>query len=76
MVEAGQAQSARRVLITGASSGIGRATAHRLARQGARLVVSSRSAATLDEVAAECRARGATDVLVCPADVGDRAAVE
>lgn len=66
----------RRVLVTGASSGVGRATARRLAQQGARLVISSRSESVLDEVAKECLDRGAQDVLVCPADVGDRAAVE
>ncbi len=47
------------VVITGASSGIGRATAHELARQGARLVLAARDAAALDEVARECRDLGA-----------------
>lgn len=65
------------VLITGASSGIGRAVAHRLAPDGHRLVLVSRSADVLDEVAAECRERGAADreLLVCVADVRDQAAV-
>lgn len=71
-----EVKEGRRVLVTGASSGIGRATARRLAQQGARLVLSSRSESVLDEVAKECLDRGAGDVLVCPADVGDRAAVE
>lgn len=65
----------RRVLVTGASSGIGRATAHLLAQEGARLVLASRSQEVLEEVARECTARGAGDVLVVPTDVGDRAAV-
>lgn len=68
--------SGRRVLITGASSGIGRATAHRLATEGARLVLASRSREVLEEVARECKARGAEEVLVVPTDVGDRTAVE
>ncbi|HEU4512724.1 MAG TPA: SDR family NAD(P)-dependent oxidoreductase [Nocardioidaceae bacterium] len=70
------AQTRRVVLVTGASSGIGRATAHRLADRGDVLVLASRSADTLEEVRQECVARGAADVLVVPTDVGDRDAVE
>jgi NAD(P)-dependent dehydrogenase (short-subunit alcohol dehydrogenase family) len=56
------------VVITGASSGIGRATAHKLALRGARLVLSARSAASLEAAADECRKSGA-DVLTVVADV-------
>ncbi|MEO3470269.1 SDR family NAD(P)-dependent oxidoreductase [Roseomonas sp. CAU 1739] len=47
------------VLITGASSGLGRALAGGCARPGAVLHLSGRDAARLDEAAAACRARGA-----------------
>jgi short-subunit dehydrogenase len=63
------------VVITGASSGIGRATALRLARRDARLVLVSRRADALDELAKQCRARGGSAIAV-PADVADAAAID
>ncbi len=47
------------VLITGASSGLGRALAEACARPGAVLHLSGRDAARLDTVAAACRSKGA-----------------
>jgi short-subunit dehydrogenase len=64
------------VLILGASSGIGRATAHQLAARGCRLVLAARSEESLERVRQECVGRGAGDVLVVPTDVGDRQAVD
>jgi short-subunit dehydrogenase len=58
----------RRTLITGASSGIGRALAVELANAGTKLAVVARSEDKLNELAAELRAKGA-DVLVIAADV-------
>lgn len=63
------------VIITGASSGIGRATALEFAREGATTVLVSRSADKLEEVAAEIRALSG-DVLVHAADVASPQAVE
>lgn len=63
------------VLVTGASSGIGRATAVELAGRGARLVLLARGLESLDEAAAEARAAGAAEVLVHSADVTDEEAV-
>lgn len=64
------------VVITGASSGIGRATAHAFANRGARLVLAARSATTLDEVAGECFRDYAGQALVVQSDVTDEAQVE
>ena len=66
----------RAVLVVGATSGIGRSVAHQLSAQGARLVLASRSAETLEQTRQECVGRGAAEVLVVPTDVGERDQVE
>ena len=43
------------VVITGASSGIGRAAALAFARRGARVALAARRAELLEEVARQCR---------------------
>jgi short-subunit dehydrogenase len=66
----------RLALVTGASSGIGLATAVALARAGARLVLVSRSAARLEAIAPEVARAGGGPPLLVPCDVGDPAAVD
>ena len=48
----------KNVIITGASSGIGRAAALEMARRGANVVLAARRGELLEKVAAECRALG------------------
>jgi 3-oxoacyl-[acyl-carrier protein] reductase len=60
----------RTALVTGASQGIGRATAIGLAREGANVAMVARTEADLEEAAAEVRgASAAVQVLPVPADV-------
>ena len=68
-------RSPRVIVVTGASSGIGRATALRAAEDGDHLVLVARGADVLEDVAHECRTSGAASVMVVPTDVGDDAAV-
>jgi len=58
-------------VVTGASSGIGKLLALRLAREGARLALTARRAGQLQEVAARIRAAGA-EAVVLPCDVENR----
>jgi len=58
------------VWITGASSGIGAAFARELAKDGARLILSGRNLAALEEVA-----KDAGDALILPFEVTDHAAI-
>ena len=65
----------KRVLITGASSGIGCAAAEAFARQGCSVALLARSREGLETVAARVRAGGASaHVVVC--DLADRPATE
>jgi short-subunit dehydrogenase len=59
----------RTALVTGASSGIGRALALALAGAGVRLVLTARRADRLGDVAAEIIARGHASPLIVPGDL-------
>jgi 3-hydroxy acid dehydrogenase/malonic semialdehyde reductase len=66
----------RRVLITGASSGIGEACARAFARLGSNLLVVARRGQRLDRLASELRTRHGVEVLTAVVDVRDRSGVE
>lgn len=66
---------AKVIAITGASSGIGAATAELLAERGAQVVIGARRGDRLEALAAKIRAAGGT-VLVQPVDVTDQDSVD
>lgn len=61
----------RRVWVTGASAGIGRAVVVELARRGAKVIASARNEEALNELANECEGNR---VMVLPLDVTERQA--
>jgi NAD(P)-dependent dehydrogenase (short-subunit alcohol dehydrogenase family) len=65
----------RVAIVTGASRGIGAATAHAFADAGASVALAARDQTALERLAADITAGGGT-ALVVPTDIGDPAAVE
>jgi short-subunit dehydrogenase len=63
------------MVITGASSGIGLATAERASAQGAQVVLAARSGEALGEIVARLEAQGA-EAMEVEVDVADRAQME
>jgi short-subunit dehydrogenase len=65
----------RRIILTGASEGIGRALALALASRGARLALAARDRERLESLAQECRTRGG-EALAVPTDVTNQQDLE
>lgn len=63
------------IVITGASSGVGKAMALELAQHGAQLVLAARREKALDELVAECNELGATAIAV-PTDMRSVEAIQ
>ncbi len=66
----------KNVIITGASKGIGKAIAERLAAEGANIVLAARTQATLDETVKDIRSRADGRILGVSCDVGNLADLE
>jgi NAD(P)-dependent dehydrogenase (short-subunit alcohol dehydrogenase family) len=65
----------RVAIVTGASRGIGAATAHAFADAGASVALAARDEAALERLSADITANGGT-ALAVPTDIGDPAAVQ
>lgn len=75
MSESSKRLSGRRALVTGASAGIGRATAMALAREGATVIATGRRVKELESLAESC-GDFAGDVRIVAGDIGDPPFVE
>ena len=68
--------SEKRVIVTGASRGIGRAIASAFAKEGARVAICARSAAEVETAGHALKELGAQDVIARAVDVTDTAGVQ
>ncbi|QDX41493.1 SDR family oxidoreductase [Salarchaeum sp. JOR-1] len=66
----------RTAIVTGASAGIGRATAHALAADGANVALAARRTNRLETIADALETEYGADTLVAPTDVTDEADVD
>ena len=73
MASASDRFAGKRAVVTGAGSGIGRATATRLAREGARVALIARGRERLEAIAAEIDP--AAGAIVLPADCADEVSI-
>lgn len=71
----GSALKGKRILITGASSGLGMHFARLAARQGAKVAVAARRRERLEDLAGELLTIGAQAALACTLDVSDEASI-
>lgn len=60
-----------RVLVTGASTGIGEQVAYHLAKAGAQIVITARRGSVLEKVVEKCMSLGAQKAVYVPADMSE-----
>ncbi|XP_062411812.1 hydroxysteroid 11-beta-dehydrogenase 1-like protein isoform X1 [Sardina pilchardus] len=60
-----------RVLVTGASTGIGEQVAYHLAKAGAQIVITARRGNVLEQVVQKCMSMGAQKAMYIPADMSE-----
>ena len=65
-----------RVVVVGASRGMGRGAARKFAGEGARLALIARSRKGLEKTADQCRAAGSPEVIVLEADISSKVAID
>jgi NADP-dependent 3-hydroxy acid dehydrogenase YdfG len=71
-----QARNILTVLITGATSGIGRATAEYFAQYGHRLILTGRRAERLSELKTQLERKSKNEIMMLPFDIRDQATVQ
>ena len=74
-VELSRSVAGRKAIVTGAASGMGRATAHLLAREGAHVAVTDLDQTACDKIVGEIEAAGFSTARAYAMDMSDNAAI-